>query len=312
MGDGIMMIAMSGMRRRETGLSLIELLVGLAIGVFLIGGLATILFNSKKASEAQDSAARLQENARFAMEFLSYDLRMAGYFGCARLPGGLQGLATGTYGDAVQFSYADPNDSITLTSDALRGANTLVLSSVDGLVDGQDLAIGDCGRTEIKPIASIATSTKTVTLGDTLSRPFFIDDAVVRVSDVFSYTIQLKNGVPTLVRMDALGNDEELVEGVEFLRLLYGDGTGYMAWDAVTDWDSISSIKVGLLMRSISNYNPDDNTGREYGSGADADASDGPFDILDLSGVNAVDPPQGNLRGQRKVFISTIYVRNAL
>jgi type IV pilus assembly protein PilW len=40
------------------------------------------MVNSKDAYETQDDLARLQENARFAMNLLIKDIRMAGYFGC--------------------------------------------------------------------------------------------------------------------------------------------------------------------------------------------------------------------------------------
>jgi type IV pilus assembly protein PilW len=41
------------------------------------------MVNSKKNYTVQDSLARLQENARFAVDSIVRDLRMVGYFGCA-------------------------------------------------------------------------------------------------------------------------------------------------------------------------------------------------------------------------------------
>jgi type IV pilus assembly protein PilW len=67
---------------RQTGLSLIELMVAIAIGLFLLAGAVTIFSTSKRTYVEQEDSARIQENLRFALEAISRDLRMAGYFGC--------------------------------------------------------------------------------------------------------------------------------------------------------------------------------------------------------------------------------------
>lgn len=69
--------------RIMAGFSLVELMVAVAISLFVLAAIITVLINSKKNYTIQDSTARLQENARFAMHFIAKDLRMAGYFGCA-------------------------------------------------------------------------------------------------------------------------------------------------------------------------------------------------------------------------------------
>jgi type IV pilus assembly protein PilW len=58
-------------------------MVALAIGLIILAASSALLVNSKKNYVTQDSLARLQENARFAMQFLIHDIRMAGYYGCA-------------------------------------------------------------------------------------------------------------------------------------------------------------------------------------------------------------------------------------
>lgn len=66
----------------ERGLSLIEMMVALLIGSLLILGLVQVFSASRTAYQMADGMARVQENARFAMDFLQRDLRMAGHFGC--------------------------------------------------------------------------------------------------------------------------------------------------------------------------------------------------------------------------------------
>ena len=69
-------------RRRVAGLSLIELMIALLIGTILVLGLVQVFSASRAAYQLSQGIARNQENARFALDFLSRDLRMAGHAGC--------------------------------------------------------------------------------------------------------------------------------------------------------------------------------------------------------------------------------------
>jgi len=67
---------------RVRGLSLIELLVALALGGILMGGAISLFVNNRATYEITNDMARLQESARFALQLMSQDIRMAGYVGC--------------------------------------------------------------------------------------------------------------------------------------------------------------------------------------------------------------------------------------
>jgi len=71
--------------RSQRGLTLVELMVALVMGMVLLAGVATVFVANKQSYRLQDSLARLQENGRFAIEFLERDIRMAGYTGCKNL-----------------------------------------------------------------------------------------------------------------------------------------------------------------------------------------------------------------------------------
>lgn len=62
---------------------MVEMMVAVVIGLFLMSGAVSLLVTSKRTYLVQDDLGRIQENARFAMDMLARDLRMAGYFGCA-------------------------------------------------------------------------------------------------------------------------------------------------------------------------------------------------------------------------------------
>ncbi|MCF7750849.1 PilW family protein [Bacillus subtilis subsp. subtilis] len=68
--------------RRVAGISLIEVMIAMVIGLVLMLGVIQVFSASREASQLAAGAARAQENARFALEFLQRDIRMAGHFGC--------------------------------------------------------------------------------------------------------------------------------------------------------------------------------------------------------------------------------------
>lgn len=66
----------------QGGMSLIELMIAMLIGTVLIAGLLQVFSASRSAYQLSRGLARNQENARFALDFLSRDLRMVGHSGC--------------------------------------------------------------------------------------------------------------------------------------------------------------------------------------------------------------------------------------
>jgi type IV pilus assembly protein PilW len=74
------------MRRKKSqnqhGMTLVEILIAMLIGLVLLSGVLTIFTHSKQTYRMQEALSRLQENSRFAMDFISRDVRQAGFLGC--------------------------------------------------------------------------------------------------------------------------------------------------------------------------------------------------------------------------------------
>jgi type IV pilus assembly protein PilW len=68
-------------KRKQSGFSLIELMIGLVLGLFVTGIVITVFTQSKRNYNQDEEIARLQENGRYAMQLLSRDLAMAGFLG---------------------------------------------------------------------------------------------------------------------------------------------------------------------------------------------------------------------------------------
>lgn len=67
--------------RRHHGVTLIELLVSLVIGGLLIAGAVSVYMQSRNTYRVTETAARLQEVARYALDTIEPDIRMAGFWG---------------------------------------------------------------------------------------------------------------------------------------------------------------------------------------------------------------------------------------
>lgn len=302
------------------GFSLTELLVAMVIGLLLLAGLVTLMVNSKKNYAQQDYSARLQENARFAIEFLSYDIRMAGFYGCSNeiinddtvtpisatdSGNGNPDSLTVTHGESFE-----PGQQVLLDAAANAEATTLSLNDVPAdWSDSDALLVGDCGTAAVADITSIDTDNNQVTVSPRngsfgrVFNPAAEDSGPITVRRLVSNTYSImatgESGIPVLAR-----NGQELVEGVENIQLLYQSLAGGNFVNGSGSLPAnLAAVQLGTLIRSVSNENLDD---REYGSGVDITVDDGPGALLDQD-VSAVTDP---IRGQRRVFNSTLAVRN--
>jgi type IV pilus assembly protein PilW len=68
--------------QRIRGFTLTELLIATTIGLIVLSAVAQVFATSRATYRATEGLSRLQENARFSMHFLTWDVRMAGYMGC--------------------------------------------------------------------------------------------------------------------------------------------------------------------------------------------------------------------------------------
>jgi type IV pilus assembly protein PilW len=68
--------------RSQHGVTLIELMVSLVLGLLVTSGVIQIFIANRATYAFNEGLARLQENGRFSLDALNFNVRMAGYFGC--------------------------------------------------------------------------------------------------------------------------------------------------------------------------------------------------------------------------------------
>src|SRR5438105_5476481 len=124
-------------RRRQSGLSLVELMVAMTIGLFLMAGITASFVNVKLTFVSQHALAELQDNERLALAILTNAVQAAGYF-----PDPLSTTSTGALPARKDSSYGNFADGQGLvgTPATLTVGQTLTSRYVAGNGD----ALGDC------------------------------------------------------------------------------------------------------------------------------------------------------------------------
>lgn len=103
-------------------MTLIELMVALAIGAFLMIGAITVFMQSRATFRITESLARLQENARFALDAVEPDIRMAHYWGLTSRSYLIQGRRAPTEPAGLGPATCGNNWTINLNQ-AVQGTN---------------------------------------------------------------------------------------------------------------------------------------------------------------------------------------------
>ncbi|GGA14181.1 PilW family protein [Dyella caseinilytica] len=112
---------MSGRLRYQRGLSLIELMIAMLLGLLVSAGVMAVFTSSSRSRLAQEQLARLQEEGRFAITQIRDDLMLSGAPYCAGSGGNGHLSAAGIYLDQLRMPtvYAsEPGALMAALSDA--------------------------------------------------------------------------------------------------------------------------------------------------------------------------------------------------
>ncbi len=108
---------------KQSGLTLVELMVAMVISLLLIAGTITIFASNKQAYRLNEASSRVQENGRFAFDFIRSDVRMAGFLGCV---GPSSGITVTNNIDTGKYNTIVGNANIENAIDGYDGINSLV------------------------------------------------------------------------------------------------------------------------------------------------------------------------------------------
>lgn len=134
--------------RDQNGVSLVEIMIAMVIGLILTAGIIQLFMGSKQTYRFHDALSRVQENARFAIDALNYDIRMAGNLGCTAYVQNFNNTLNGpppafNPGDGIQGWEA--NGTAPGNTFALPAANAAVVDASGAGWDTAGGAILDAG-----------------------------------------------------------------------------------------------------------------------------------------------------------------------
>jgi type IV pilus assembly protein PilW len=240
------------------GVSLIELMVALTIGSLLIIGAVTVYTQSRTTYRVNETVARMQENARYALSMIEPDIRLANHWGLMSDPLLIVG-AVGNSPMAVPASAqscganfpidlrlpVDGEDGVyalpcavdaTTGVAAQAGADTLILRRAS-----TDAVAADADRIQVYTTRQGGASRifqAGAAPGPMVNDPLYGPSAEVRNLVVRAYYIarqsSLGPNVPALRRKTLEGgpglgphfDDEEIMPGIEDMQVQFGLDTG--------------------------------------------------------------------------------------
>jgi prepilin-type N-terminal cleavage/methylation domain-containing protein len=274
--------------RHQQGLSLVELMVALVLGLLLMTGIIQVFLSSKQTYATNEAMARMQENGRFALEFMSRSARLAGYIepiytGGKPLPL-VRPLCTGLVIPA----------ELCTSNGAGNASDSVSFIMQPPLVDGERR---DCAGNTI-----------------TGPTPLIVNNSLI--INQFSI-IPAAGGNPAALACRAynlttsawVAGDtwKTLVDGVDSIQVLYGINTGADARSAnqyvsaervglnLADWQNVRSVRISALANSVITTDATTPATRQF---ALLDAA--PLTLADL----------GNDRRSRQIFTTTIQLKN--
>ncbi len=331
-------------RHKQLGINLIEIMVAMTIGLFLVLGATTLYVNSKKTADVDDSIARLQETARYAMSVIETDVRMANYWGIKKdgadfenkdsnlaLPAGTNSSALGTsaasnYCGSVYATdterYLDATNNrytFNCTANApgaSTSADTLTVRRVSTAAtpaSGTRLQVCSTRRTATMT-KSAATTCANGEIHNVMVNGYYIDQG----SDQSS-------SVPSLRRKTLIDGpdfqDVEIIPGVEDMQIEFGwdnsntDAAGVVRYlqpedvalfNGTAPAGRIVSVRVWLLIRAETA----DSTYRDTRTYSYADRTGTAVSNLNTVGARTAQyAPNDNFR--RLLVSRTFFVRNA-
>lgn len=296
---------------RECGVTLVELMVSMAIGLFVVAVATVVLVSAKSGYVAQTESAQILDTGRHAIDILSRTVRQASYF----------------HWDGTDFSSLSADDGpavIGMDARSLKSRSEDISSPVARSINGSDVLavrIGGSGEGSNGDDSVLNCAGFGIGTGDVSAKR-------ERGWSIF-YVAEDVSGEPELY-CKYPGEEgwaaQAIARGVESFQVLYGldtDGDGYpnsvvnaSAVDAMAKdpadkygpWKKVVEVKVAVLVRGANAVTMErasrdyDLFGEPYSSAHAARDRGVRIQVSEL--------PKAVRNRARKVFATTVWLRN--
>ncbi len=291
---------MAKKHHKQSGLSLIELMIALALGVFIVAGIFQVTVGSRQAFEVIQAQSMTQESGRFATQFIADTTRNAGYINY----GALDSVNADDFAQALidTLEFSQNIQSQWPAAEAFE-AGAVITGGDDAATSGASFGDAKSGSdylsVRMQGDASYDVDAPgTFSMSDCEGKMLSSDPAITSVIHYF-----IKSNNVLACRVDeysgavSTGSEQELVSGIEDMQILYavngaGGNVSFKSASSVSagEWASVSSVRLALL--TASDNQPLDRD------------SDNTYQLLDTEQTDADD---GRVR---QVFYQTIALRN--
>ncbi|MGB7987796.1 MAG: PilW family protein [Candidatus Methylophosphatis roskildensis] len=269
----------------QRGVTLIELMIALAIGLLIVLVITSAYMSGIGAQRAQTDLTRLEESARFGFDLVSRSVRRAGFRD-----------TLSTYSDlyagpiAQEICGADP-----AVGPSIRATNDLSTVDLGGGVvanihnKSDSLTVRYYGQDN--PDNTGPDGVVLDCLGNAVRRGTLVQDTIYVAAD------PANNNEPSLfcstdnpAVVNPADRNLALIPGVESLQLLYAEDTDgdtvtnrYAPANKVAVWDDVRGVLVSLIVRTTQATGSDrlaktfKHFGDDYDAAANADAEGGTY-----------------------------------
>jgi type IV pilus assembly protein PilW len=242
--------------RHQRGLTLIEILIGMALSLLILSAVAAVFVASSASYRQQESSSAVQESGRIALEYVGRDVRMAGNPGCGNLsylqhnsalfdndlalvavPG-----ATAADPDAVTVTRGSAESAVVSSSPALNQIDLVSTGTLGAIAVGDVLLVSDCKVTDVMTVTGVAGNSIT---GNALTQQFGAGAEVMRLETI---TYSVAGG-------ELLRNGQAVAGSVSNLKLFYGisassgrSALSYLAAPTVAQLAEAVAVKLSLTV----------------------------------------------------------------
>ncbi|MHA3059214.1 PilW family protein [Acinetobacter sp. ANC 4636] len=248
------------MRYSQQGLTLIELMMSLVLGLIIVAAAVMLFIAGQKSFALQQGAADIQDNANFALNYMTKDIRMANLnavtaaMTASSANGGIVFSTTNLAGVA---SSAVSQSAVSNTSNMNVGSDQLVIQYVPTQAQ-IDSGLFDCEGTQVTD-ASVYV----------VERYFVRQDANINNNETSATALALACAAGRSNNLTAFNNDngQIIMKRVDYFHVLLTvqDSSGNFRDMTITQYTTnaptarIMGIKLGVLVRSNQTVGIDSN-----------------------------------------------------
>lgn len=256
----------------QRGMTLIELMIAMLLGLFIIGGVLGIFIASSETNRRTDDLARIQENARAAIQFMAHSMREAGGTPCGLPPG--KGLIL--HASTTPSSWYTGGDDFKDSLLGYAGGAGFPYAGGAPPVSGSDAVVTVSAVTNITPVTEDRPPNQGMDIPTTEN--FRQNDILLACSNIKGYGVIFRAGsvtpasgagtvqratnftgpvefmkMTTLGKLNAeawfVGNNSR--GGTSLFRQYYEGGSGVKLEELVPD---VSSMSISYLLQGKEQY----------------------------------------------------------